>query len=229
MPHKDPITRKAYKHAYYLLHKEKYVIANQKIKLARQAARLLKKELEAQNPKPPKQIFCTGCGVSVEVTPHKKQRYSCLSCTKRYMQAYRAKKAERIAILKKEWVSKNKEHKAAQDRQYALQNPEARKTAREKWAKNNHAKNNALKAANKISRKFRVPKWLTKDDLWMIEQAYEIATLRTKMFGFAWHVDHILPLHGKTVTGLHVPTNLQVIPWIDNVRKKNKVLDHGRS
>jgi len=69
----------------------------------------------------------------------------------------------------------------------------------------------------------RYPKWLTADDRWMIEQTYELAALRTKMFGFSWHVDHIVPLQGKTVSGLHVPTNLQVIPAIDNIQKGNRV------
>lgn len=32
----------------------------------------------------------------------------------------------------------------------------------------------------------------------------------------------ILPLQGTLVSGLHVPLNLQVIPWLDNVRKANK-------
>jgi hypothetical protein len=41
------------------------------------------------------------------------------------------------------------------------------------------------------------------------------------MFGFPWHVDHIIPLQGEMVSGLHVPNNIQVIPWIDNVRKAN--------
>jgi hypothetical protein len=70
----------------------------------------------------------------------------------------------------------------------------------------------------------RTPKWLSKDMLWMIEQAYELAFLRTKMFGFAWHVDHIVPLQGKLVSGLHVPANLQVIPEMVNLRKSNKFL-----
>ena len=68
----------------------------------------------------------------------------------------------------------------------------------------------------------RIPKWLTPDDIWLIKQAYSLARLRTKMFGFQWHVDHVIPLQGKFVSGLHVPTNLQVIPWNENVSKANK-------
>lgn len=68
----------------------------------------------------------------------------------------------------------------------------------------------------------RTPKWLTEDDFWMIEEIYNLASLRTKTLGFLWHVDHIIPIRGKKVSGLHVPQNLQVIPWIDNVKKSNK-------
>jgi hypothetical protein len=57
-----------------------------------------------------------------------------------------------------------------------------------------------------------------------MKEAYELAALRKKMFGFAWHVDHIIPLQGKKVSGLHVPQNLQVIPWVDNLAKSNKFM-----
>lgn len=148
---------------------------------------------------------------------------ACKSCTAKYMAEYRAAHKEKIAAQKKSWVENNREHKAAQDKGYAQANPEARRASRNKWILLNPGKDAAAKALNKASRKKRIPKWLTSDDLWMISQAYEIAATRTETFGFSWHVDHKIPLNGRTVSGLHVPLNLQVIPWIDNLRKGNRV------
>ena len=67
----------------------------------------------------------------------------------------------------------------------------------------------------------RTPAWLTEDDHWLMEQAYELAALRTKLFGISFQVDHVLPLQGKLVSGLHVPLNLQVIPAKMNRAKSN--------
>lgn len=108
--------------------------------------------------------------------------------------------------------AKNKEKVAASKKQYAVKNK---------------VKINAAVAKREAAKLLRTPKWLSEDDLWMIEQAYELAALRTKLFGFAWHVDHVLPLQGKTVSGLHVPINLQVIPGVENVKKGNRMVDHG--
>jgi hypothetical protein len=68
----------------------------------------------------------------------------------------------------------------------------------------------------------RTPEWLTEDDHWMIEQAYDIAVKRTKATGVMFHVDHIVPLQGASVSGLHVPWNLQVITEVENKRKGNR-------
>lgn len=94
-----------------------------------------------------------------------------------------------------------------------------------KYVKRSKAKNPDVSRANvakrRAARMSRTPAWLTEDDLWMMKQAYELAELRTKIFGFAWHVDHIIPLQGENVSGLHTPNNLQVIPWAENISKGN--------
>ena len=110
--------------------------------------------------------------------------------------------------------------------EWRLKNPqhEGTKQSKRKYAKANAPKCQALVVKYRTSKMHRTPAWLTADDFWMIEQAYELAALRTKLFGFSWHVDHVLPLQGKKVSGLHVPNNLQVIPWNDNVSKSNKFL-----
>jgi len=94
--------------------------------------------------------------------------------------------------------------------------------AKAAYKKRNVSKTRALDAKRHAAQMQRTPAWLTADDFWMMEQAYELAQVRTKMFGFTWHVDHVVPLQGKRVSGLHVPTNLQVISKTANRKKANK-------
>jgi hypothetical protein len=91
---------------------------------------------------------------------------------------------------------------------------------KEYWQRpENIGKLRAKKARRRVVEIHRKPKWLTMEDMWIIKEIYALAALRTEQFGFGWHVDHIVPLQGKFVCGLHVPNNLQVIPAIQNWTK----------
>ena len=113
------------------------------------------------------------------------------------------------------------EHEKIRIRNWVANNLERHKESNRLYAKNNPARVAARVKLSRVGKSKRTPLWLTNDDRWLIEQAYELAALRTKVFGFEWHVDHIIPLHGKNVSGLHVPTNLQVIPAKQNRSKSN--------
>jgi head-tail adaptor len=112
----------------------------------------------------------------------------------------------------------NREEILERHKIYMRGRPDYYKQMRLKQPEKVNAKENKRKAA-KLQ---RIPCWLTPDDFWMIEQAYDICALRTKMTGIEWHVDHIIPLQGKLVSGLHTPYNLQVIPASINTSKGNK-------
>lgn len=53
------------------------------------------------------------------------------------------------------------------------------------------------------------------------KEAHELRKLRNSSTGIEWHVDHVIPLKGKGVCGLHVWNNFAVIPKVDNLRKGN--------
>lgn len=125
-------------------------------------------------------------------------------------------------IKAKEWRETNKEAYNASIKAWRIRNPGRHEQIIKEWSKRNPDKVNARWMKYDASKKHRTPAWLSEDELWMIEQAYDIAQKRTVAFGFSWHVDHIVPLQGKTVSGLHVPWNLQVLTSKDNQIKSNK-------
>lgn len=128
---------------------------------------------------------------------------------KRALRLEKAKKNQRL------WRLNNQGH-------------EGSKKAKRKYKERNVGKTRANTIKRRLAKIQRTPAWLNADDFWLMEQAYDLAALRSKVFGFQWHVDHVFPLQGRRVSGLHTPLNLQVIPWIENVKKANKEpLDYG--
>tara|TARA_R110000868_G_C10770983_1_gene754720 strand:+ start:197 stop:877 length:681 start_codon:yes stop_codon:yes gene_type:complete len=223
MPHKDPLVAAACKRAYYLAHKDQWRISNGKIKIKQKQEAEAKKAAEALVPKQIVQKFCIDCAVDITEAYKSKHGLHCAACKAIYNKTYREANAQRIAEQKLKWKIENRAHVEKQSRLYSLANPDKKTAARKKWSAANPGKDNASKQLNAQARQKRVPTWLSDDELWMIEQAYELAALRTKMFGFAWHVDHVIPLCGKKVSGLHTPYNLQVIPAVENLRKSNRM------
>ena len=67
-------------------------------------------------------------------------------------------------------------------------------------------------------------KWrgLSEDDQWMIQEIYSLCRLRSDVTGVPHEVDHIVPINGKDVCGLHVPHNLQVLTKAENRSKSNR-------
>ncbi len=92
-----------------------------------------------------------------------------------------------------------------------------------KHQQENKAYWNAKNSKYRADKLQQTPSWVDEEQLWIIQEFYDLAQLRTEVTGVLHHVDHILPLNGRDVSGLHVPENLQVIPWYDNLSKSNKL------
>ena len=69
-----------------------------------------------------------------------------------------------------------------------------------------------------------LPSWASTE---AIASMYERAKELCRTTGVDWHVDHVIPLNGKSVCGLHVENNLQVITASQNRSKRNKFEEHA--
>ena len=131
------------------------------------------------------------------------------------------KNKERILAAKKQYYLANKEAINNKTAEYRKNNPEKVKALNKKWLEENKAAKNASNKKRKAAKKYRTPSWLTDVDFERMENEYKLAALLTKLTGQKWEVDHIVPLQGQFVSGLHVPSNLRAIPAFDNRSKHN--------
>lgn len=131
-------------------------------------------------------------------------------------------KPEQLARSRKNalaWRHNNLERARETTRLYDETHRKERVTKALARQKANRGRYNAYSAARNIAKRQRIPAWA---DMEKIQEFYTQAAHLTHTTGHKYHVDHKIPLRGKSVSGLHVEDNLQVILATDNCRKSNK-------
>lgn len=138
---------------------------------------------------------------------------------KKNTKKYSVKHSERLKVKNLAWYYKNKNHALARKAKWRLKNKEQQAAYTARWEVENRGLANAKSARRHAAKLMAIPKWANK---FFVDEIYDLASRRTKVAGFAWHVDHIVPLQSKFVCGLHVENNLRVIPAIENIKKHNR-------
>ena len=147
---------------------------------------------------------------------------------------WQAANPERVKQTRKAHYENNKERVLAQAAVYRIfhkdQEKKSRKAHYERnkehnlrtaslYRQANKGKVNAWQKQYQTRKRNAIPKWANLEKIMAI---YEIAAWLTKESGEEFHVDHIVPLQGKTVCGLHCEANLTLLPATENLSKSNR-------
>jgi hypothetical protein len=147
---------------------------------------------------------CKECDLS-----KKKQKYSLDTDYKEKVRKYQRDRSEHYRDLNKVWYKENREYVREKVRHRYHTIAETRASIKA---------NSAQYRRSKISAQ---PSWLSDADKQRIKDIYLLAEDLQLVSGQKYQVDHIIPLRGKKVCGLHVPWNLQVLPEDINLSKGN--------
>lgn len=167
---------------------------------------------------------------------HVSERYvktwQCVECIGKYARDWAKSNPEKIADIGRKQREKNPEKyrewkSASQKRNRASANARNRKwedANREKvrariaeWQKANPEKCLEKTRRRQAAKLQRVPAWADREAIGLIYRVAQLAKVTWPEVEI--HVDHAIPLRGKTVSGLHVHRNLQIMSGADNRAK----------
>ncbi len=169
---------------------------------------------------------CNKCETEYPITEFHKDRTkedglrtTCKSCKKASDIEYALRNKDKIALQRRDRYLKRYAIERAQQAEYARNNRELLNQHSRTYKKNNKGKINADTRKRQAAKLKATPSWA---DLDQIQRIYKACAKITEQTGIEHHVDHIIPLKGKDVCGLHVENNLAIIPARMNLVKSNK-------
>lgn len=149
--------------------------------------------------------------------------YYCRECHSKSNKRWRDDNLEQALATSKRYRDANKKSCQAASKAWEKANPEKVKAWRARYNKQNAAYLQDKCVRYRVGKKNRTPSWLTEEHWLAISCKYSVVAMLNKHGVEKWDVDHIVPLNGKTASGLHVPWNLQVITAKQNKIKGNRI------
>ena len=140
-----------------------------------------------------------------------------------YARQWRLKNIEHVTERNQTYYIKNKESRRALQKDYARINSAVAVKRAALWSKGNPDAVRAKNSKRRAKMSQRTVSWYGEFDEFVWREAASLSRLRTSTTGIQWHVDHIVPLHCKSASGLHTGHNCQVIPARLNILKSNSL------
>lgn len=135
---------------------------------------------------------------------------------------YVEKNKEQLLKKSNERHALNRDRNLKKQRQWYAQNKERTANKSKEWRQNNSYMCMYYNAKRRARVKQSSFLWLNSQQQAEIKELYQKAKQMNIEAGYIkYHVDHIVPINGKNVCGLHVPWNLQILNSIDNIKKRN--------